>query len=130
MKCGMTIPIQDGIKAVRLHIAMCDAATPGPWEEVGRTIDGPHGSDVLPSDVRCSRYCQGGTAEGMKPADVAFVVAARAGYKASLEFLLWWCGMYVDHASIKSDHPLGLAVLPLIAHLDATRPNWRTNEPV
>jgi len=101
----MTIPIDLAIRAARLHIAMCDIDT-----------------RYWPDELDISK-------------EAAFIRAARAGYKATLEYLLenleWEReakkGTY--QANVLSDEYLCIsAVRPLIAHLDATRPNWRTDE--
>jgi len=94
----MTITITDAIKAVRLHIAMCDAANP---EAIFRRVV-----------ADCSTTSE-------------FIVAARAGYKATLEFLLDDLEWQDNHELPPSEQCLA-AVHPLISHLDATRPNWRT----
>jgi hypothetical protein len=97
----MTIPIDLAIRAVRLHINMCDAVDPTRWDE---------SECEIPYVAECQ-----------------FVVAARAGYKATLEYLLFALEeVFFDVDAVQDDWPIAAAVCPLISHLDATRPNWRT----
>ena len=102
----MTIPIEDAIRAVKFHIAMCDAATFA-WD--GATVT------VKSDGVRIT-----------SSEDAVFALAARAGYKATLEYVLGSCLIFNAGTSIDADWPLYPAVRPLIEHLDATRPGWRT----
>jgi len=107
MSTSSTIPINLAIRAVRLHIAMCEAATPGPWDA------------WLPVVV---------TAETSR-----FILAARAGYKATLEYIGNRLENNYSHdLKLTKRHTyadimeLYAAVRPLVEHLDQTRPNWRT----
>jgi len=96
----MTIPITHAIKAVRLHIAMCDAGEPFGYEVelAARTLG-------LDDTAR-------------------MFAAARAGYKATLEYLM----IQLEKANRYGGTPISAlaAARPLVDHLDATRPNWRT----
>ena len=101
----MTIPINLAIRAVRLHIAMCDAGAAWPM----------------------------GRMNGMGRDEVAFINAARAGYKATLEYLLYRLGKcYSPDVKLSAEsqwvdvNELYTAVRPLMEHLDQTRPGWRT----
>jgi len=92
----MTIPITDAIRAVKIHIAMCDA-------------DVKEGGETAWILAGYGRH---------RSAD--FIDAARAGYKATLEYLL-------DDLENSDSTVIPAAVRPLVEHLDATRPNWRTD---
>ena len=104
MSTSSTIPINLAIRAVQLHIAMCDA-----------------GADTAPCNVRIKIYGDGRDV-------VSFIEAARAGYKATLEFLLtdleWMDNRRITELGPKWRETA--AVRPLVEHLDQTRPNWRT----
>jgi len=98
----MTIPIDLAIRAVRLHIAMCDAGSKN-------VVD--YFDDV---------YELGREQE-------VFIRSAHAGYKATLEFLLKDLEYAQDDQRAEVVYTDQYwAVRPLISHLDATRPNWRT----
>lgn len=94
----MTIHIQDAIKAVKINIAWCDAVDPIRWDESECEI--PY------------------------PDECRFAIAARAGYKATLEYLLR--DLYWNEDRPGQDEDIQNAVRPLVDHLDATRPGWRT----
>ncbi len=135
------LPIQDAIKAVNINLAWCDAATPGPWD-----ADTSDPSDVMvwsselasplspDADADSRAVFQLGAwmvaTNGDDPKDAnnaRFIVTARAGYKAALEYLLFaLTEVFCDRDTVAPDWPITAAVRPLIEHLDATRPNWRT----
>lgn len=91
----MNIPIQDAINAVKINIAWCGAATP------------THPAAPLSSSP-----------------DQVFNDAARAGYKAALEYLLR--DLYWNEDRPGQDEDIQNALRPIVEHLDATRPGWRT----
>jgi hypothetical protein len=59
-------------------------------------------------------------------AESAAVIAAGAGYKATLEYLLDDLQLLDESGDRYLVNRWHAAVRPLIDHLDATRPNWRT----
>ena len=91
----MIIPINLAIRAVKINIAMRDAAAAWPM----------------------------GRMNGMGRDDVAFILAAHAGYKAALEYLL--ADLEAMEGAFTLPHHKA-AVRPLVEHLDQTRPGWRT----
>ena len=61
--------------------ARCEAATEGPWESCGGTIEGgpTSGRDVVTTAVDCMAYCYGGRGRGVEhPEDREFIAHARA----------------------------------------------------
>lgn len=68
--------------------ARCEAATDGPWESCGGTIEGgpTSGRDVVTTEVDCMSYCYGGTGRGVEhPEDREFIAHARIDLPALLD---------------------------------------------
>ena len=78
---------------------------------------------------RAIRECDAGLAwtrlEWRKNASehVRFVLLARAGFRASLEYLRLMLGM--EDRDYPVNEWISQAVAPLISHYDATAPGWR-----
>lgn len=75
-------------------LAVCDAATEGPWEDDFGGDIAQHWSrpepwkSIVSSEVVCGAYCQGGSAKGVvETADAEFIAHARTGYPAALRAL-------------------------------------------
>lgn len=62
------------------------AHTPGPWEWIGSSIDGPEHAEVMGVETECGACCQGGWPKiTISDADRALILAAPALYTALVE---------------------------------------------
>ena len=77
-----------------------DASTPGPWTDKYGDLDGADFTSVCDMEVRCGSYCQGGTAPGMSPADMALIVTLHRTCGAQLAILQ----AAVEHAPMYEMH--------------------------
>ena len=75
-------------------LAICDEATPGPWEPdaygICTAYDAPIDEivEVVSSRVSCANYCYGGSARPIERSeDNEFIAHARDGYPATLKAL-------------------------------------------
>lgn len=117
------IPVSLARRAVERAIRECDAATPGPWAQdddafvFSRVIKKRNQSGGWNSYI----VYQTDQREANAGADCDFATLARAGFRASLQFLLF----DIENSGCLSDVSLR-AVAPLVAHYDAVHPGWRT----
>lgn len=117
------IPVSLAVRAVERAIRECDAATPGPW----RSIDWVIVARAIWLSLAPLAYIRNNdNAIEERDANAAFIVLARAGFRASLVHLL--LGLRVqeiggNQVAIGSER---VAVAPMIDHYDATAPGWRT----
>jgi len=100
------------------------AATAGPWEVIGTCIEGDY-KEVVSTDVKCGRYCQGGRGLGIEnPSDSAFIVLARDTFEPMLDYIEG----RLDNIKIETDYgfdginemqPIYAPLAALKAHLEA-----------
>jgi len=114
------IPVSLAVRVVERAIRECDAATPGDWYETGGQIRSlwDHGGRNL-YVMRAGDVEQG---------NVRFFLLGRAGFRASLEYLLDALrGMERQHPHLAWLLPHHRsAVAAESSHYDETAPGWRT----
>jgi len=99
------IPVAEAVKAVQAAIEVCANATPGPWR-IGKE------PDSVDADADFPVCCTYQPHMALAKANAVAIVAARAGYAATLEYLLHRLDfeLYVPTGS-----PIYLAVAPIVA---------------
>lgn len=130
MTVNQPIPVSEAIEAVKAAIEVCTKATRGPW----RVFDDDEVTCIgvpcthRPMTEVCSEggihaHVMHGGDDGMFMEDAVFVVAARAGYAATLEYLLYALELLADceEAIVQPESQLCASLAPVVEWHQARR---------
>ncbi len=108
--------------------ALCAAATSGPWEVCGQSIDGPDYKEVIrKGPVDCMAYCYGGssTIEGDNlAADMAFCAAARTALPALIAEVRRLRKQLQERHTVAAQPFIDAERAAVVAWLNRRRPQW------